>query len=267
MFIDPSGTVIDVIADVGFIIWDAYEIFDEPTDWINYAALVLDVVCAFIPFVTGGGKAAKFIAKLFGRADKVVDAIKTVDKIESIADTLKATEKVVTVTRTAEKVDDAVKIADATKKIDKLADTTGALKKGDNLTNVSKPIIEETKTINNVPGTTGKAPSGGGPSIGTKTNNGLPAGEIKYHGNSLDHPGINYGYVLKDSSGNILKYGESLNPAKRYSKNYLKMNSITMEQLTSGSKREIHEWQRNMNRAYKAQHLKFPPLVKSRGGW
>ena len=39
----------------------------------------------------------------------------------------------------------------------------------------------------------------------------------KVHGNSLDYDGTNYGYVLKDkTTGEILKYGESINPNSRY---------------------------------------------------
>ena len=59
-FIDPSGLVIDTIADIGFIIWDIYELItDRCNRGENLTALGLDVVGAFIPFATGLGKGFK----------------------------------------------------------------------------------------------------------------------------------------------------------------------------------------------------------------
>lgn len=49
------------------------------------------------------------------------------------------------------------------------------------------------------------------------------------HGNSLDDPRTNYGYVLTDKdTGDILKFGESISPDTRYSKGYLEEHNATM---------------------------------------
>ena len=71
----------------------------------------------------------------------------------------------------------------------------------------------------------------------------------KIHGNSLDYPGTNYGYVLVDkTTGEIVKYGESINPDTRYTQSFLNGENpikkpVAMEVVTSGTKAEVHLWQ------------------------
>ncbi|MCM1500752.1 MAG: hypothetical protein NC124_20020 [Clostridium sp.] len=56
--------------------------------------------------------------------------------------------------------------------------------------------------------------------------NTTPTNASGTHGNSLDDPRTNYGYVLTDQdTGEILKFGESINPDTRYSKSYLEENN------------------------------------------
>lgn len=86
------------------------------------------------------------------------------------------------------------------------------------------------------------------------------------HGNSLDNPNTNYGYVLFDKDTNdILKFGETIHPDTRYSKQFLDDHNAGMKILDSGSKRDIHLWQHDMNSYYKNKYGEFPPLNK--GGW
>ena len=85
------------------------------------------------------------------------------------------------------------------------------------------------------------------------------------HGNSLQSTKTNYGYALVDSKGNILKFGETINPATRYSKAYLEKHDATMKILDSGSKIDIHLWQHDMNEYYYYKYNIYPPLNK--GGW
>ena len=69
------------------------------------------------------------------------------------------------------------------------------------------------------------------------------------HGNSLDYQGINYGYVLSDkTTGEVVKFGESINPSRRYTKKYLSGTNpinrpLDMTVVISGTKRDIHLWQ------------------------
>ena len=69
------------------------------------------------------------------------------------------------------------------------------------------------------------------------------------HGNSLDYPGTNYGYVLSDlTTGEVVKFGESINPAHRYTSKFLNGdnktgNPLDMAVVISGSKKDIHIWQ------------------------
>ena len=65
--IDSSGLLIDIFADIGFILWDVYDLFTEPCSIKeNLTALSLDVTGAFIPFFTGLGKAYKVGGKITG---------------------------------------------------------------------------------------------------------------------------------------------------------------------------------------------------------
>ena len=84
----------------------------------------------------------------------------------------------------------------------------------------------------------------------------------KVHGNSLDYDGTNYGYVLKDkTTGEILKYGESINPNSRYTQSYLDANNAEMFILTEGSKRDIHQWQIDFNHIYEQFTGALPRLT------
>ena len=87
----------------------------------------------------------------------------------------------------------------------------------------------------------------------------------KVHGNSLSSKKTNYGYALVDQDNNIMKFGETVNPGKRYSKKFLEQNGYTMKILDEGSKMDIHYWQHDMNMYYKNKYGSFPPLNKK--GW
>ena len=57
MYHDPTGHVLDVIFDTGFIIWDIYDLLSDEgyKEWENWVALATDVAFAVVPFLTGGG--------------------------------------------------------------------------------------------------------------------------------------------------------------------------------------------------------------------
>jgi len=83
----------------------------------------------------------------------------------------------------------------------------------------------------------------------------------KVHGNSLGYEGTNYGYrLVHKETGEVLKYGESINPNKRYTQSYLDSIDAEMEILTSGSKVDIHNWQHDMILEYTEVHLQRPRL-------
>lgn len=67
------------------------------------------------------------------------------------------------------------------------------------------------------------------PPASTKTSSGI-------HGNSLNNPNTNYGYVLMDKdTREILKFGETLYPDTRYTQKYLDSVNAEMSVLESGS--------------------------------
>ena len=69
--VDPSGQFLDVIVDVGFIVWDVVDIAVNGPNAENVAALGADVASALIPFATGGGLLVRGAA----HADDVVHAV------------------------------------------------------------------------------------------------------------------------------------------------------------------------------------------------
>ena len=86
---DPSGHAWDVILDIGFIIWDIYNLCANKgyKDWENWAALGVDVAFAALPFVTGGGGQ---VVKVANVTDDIMD-IKKVTVIGESMDRVKDT--------------------------------------------------------------------------------------------------------------------------------------------------------------------------------
>ena len=92
-YTDPTGEAIDVFLDIAGIAWDIVDIAANPTNPWAWASLAADVGCLFIPGATGGGRAIKALegsqkigqaakaARLAGKADEFVGAIKNGDKI------------------------------------------------------------------------------------------------------------------------------------------------------------------------------------------
>ncbi len=85
-YYDPTGHFIDIIADIGFIVWDVVDIVKDPTDWKNWAALGADAICAIVPVATGGGRAVK-------AADKAYDTVKKVSKTKKFLKSTKVVGK------------------------------------------------------------------------------------------------------------------------------------------------------------------------------
>jgi hypothetical protein len=84
------------------------------------------------------------------------------------------------------------------------------------------------------------------------------------HANRLDSSKTNYGYELRDqTTGDLLKYGETTNPARRYSKKFLDKNNAEIVIIAQGNKRDVHIWQHQRILDYKAQHGRRPPWNKS----
>jgi len=60
---DPSGEIIDTIADIVFIVSDVADIASHGLNWTNGLALGADVVAAVIPGVTGAGSGVRVISR------------------------------------------------------------------------------------------------------------------------------------------------------------------------------------------------------------
>ena len=101
-------------------------------------------------------------------------------------------------------------------------------------------------------------------SITNKIDNGINV--IKnIHGNSLKSNKLNFGYALVNKNDEIVKFGETINPARRYTKKYLVENGYKMKIIDIGNKSYIHKWQYDMNQYYKATYNRFPCEIKGEG--
>ena len=89
------------------------------------------------------------------------------------------------------------------------------------------------------------------------------------HANSLDFSGTNYGYVLSDkTTGEVVKFGESIDPAHRYTKKYLNGDNpinkpLDMSVVISGTKQDIHIWQHEQIVDFRNVVGKLPALNNS----
>ena len=79
------------------------------------------------------------------------------------------------------------------------------------------------------------------------------------HGNSLLSAKPTVGYALRDQTGVIIKYGETSYPNTRYTKKFLNETGYWMDIMATGSKYEMHYWQRDRILEYKAIYGKRPP--------
>jgi pyocin large subunit-like protein len=86
-YTDPSGHIIDVALDLGFIGMDVVDIYNDPSDTWAWAALGADVVCAVIPVATGGGLGVKALKKGL-KGDDLMDSGKFVDDAVDTTDSL-----------------------------------------------------------------------------------------------------------------------------------------------------------------------------------
>ncbi|OAS14692.1 polymorphic toxin-type HINT domain-containing protein [Paenibacillus oryzisoli] len=77
---DPTGHFFDIIADIGFALYDTYQLVTTPS-WENAGYLALDVGSAFVPFVTGTGAAVRTAV----HADDFLDGVKATDEIVDAA--------------------------------------------------------------------------------------------------------------------------------------------------------------------------------------
>lgn len=82
-YTDPDGHVIDTLADIGFILYDLYEIRKSGATSANLLALGADVVGAALPFATGLGAAVRVGHAVEAGAKAADGAVLTVKLKES----------------------------------------------------------------------------------------------------------------------------------------------------------------------------------------
>jgi hypothetical protein len=89
-YVDPDGKWLDTFLDIAGVIYDIVDITVNPTNPWSWVSLAADIGCIFIPGATGAGKLIKGAekasdvaqaARLAGKADDFVNAIKSGDRI------------------------------------------------------------------------------------------------------------------------------------------------------------------------------------------
>ena len=136
---DPTGNAWDVVLDVGFIIWDIYNLFTNKgwKDEENWATLGVDIAFAVLPFLTGGGGQ---IIKLANVADDVSDFKKvtvvgeTMTRVQIVSQFVNATDNIYGGYKMYDSLKDLGKygkvLAEIGGKIDNLTWLYGKLRKG-----------------------------------------------------------------------------------------------------------------------------------------
>ena len=87
MYVDPSGHWVDTVLDVLSLGYDLYCLStpEGRKDWKNWVALGLDLICLFIPFVTGGSSIVRTV-DVANSIDNITDLTKTYGYINGFAD-------------------------------------------------------------------------------------------------------------------------------------------------------------------------------------
>lgn len=84
-YVDIDGNYVESIIDLAFIGADIYSIYDDPTNWVNYAALGGDLVGLAVPFATGVGSGVKAGVKGIRATDKSSDVAKGAREVSTNA--------------------------------------------------------------------------------------------------------------------------------------------------------------------------------------
>ncbi|MGB9873273.1 MAG: hypothetical protein ACPLYD_16650, partial [Anaerolineae bacterium] len=119
-YADSSGHWLETAWDILNIGWDIYEVYRDPGNVWNWAALAVDVGAAVLPAVPAGaglivrgGKVAKVGLEAASHLDEAVDAARVVAEAAShtdeTADVLRAAEQAVNAVRGAESATQAAK--------------------------------------------------------------------------------------------------------------------------------------------------------------
>ena len=85
-FIDPTGMILETLFDIGSIIWDIGELINN-LNWENIGLLLLDIGCAFVPFLPALGpgiRAAKIIDKVADKGEDFSRFFKWSDDLEFV---------------------------------------------------------------------------------------------------------------------------------------------------------------------------------------
>ena len=80
--VEVEGCLYDTIFDAFSVAVSLWEVICNPSSGEAWLALGLDAACLVLPFVTGGGTAAR----IFSKADEVVDTAKMVSKVDDIGE-------------------------------------------------------------------------------------------------------------------------------------------------------------------------------------
>jgi len=82
--IDPEGTAVEIVGDIGFVVWDLWDFITNPS-WGTGLALGADVVCTALPFVPAVAGTAIRGAKGAAKAKAAATAAKASGRLGGAA--------------------------------------------------------------------------------------------------------------------------------------------------------------------------------------
>ena len=159
--VDPTGHFWDTVLDILFIGWDIYNLITNEgyKDWKNWAALLVDLAFAAIPFVTGGGvlKISVKIYTTFAAIPFVTGGGGQVVKLANVADDISDFSKVTVIGESMSRVQTISQFVNA---IDNLYDGFKSYKKLSSLGKGGKVLAEIGGKSSNIAWLYGKLRSG-----------------------------------------------------------------------------------------------------------
>jgi len=84
-YTDPTGHWLETLWDLANIVWDLYEILQNPRSLWNWGALAVDVGATLVPFVPAGAGMAVQGGRAVARANDILDAVRGVNWAERFA--------------------------------------------------------------------------------------------------------------------------------------------------------------------------------------
>lgn len=113
-YTDPSGHYVETAIDLAFLAMDLNDIRTCNADKWTYVGLATDVVCAFVPGVTGGRLGVTALEETVTHCDGLADFFNQMDKMSEVTGATNKVDNVIDGEKTLEGLADGITLIDDT---------------------------------------------------------------------------------------------------------------------------------------------------------